>query len=379
MSFYDNEGQVVVGQRDLESKKWHLSTTFLQGNVKDAHNAISMAIDGDGFIHMAWDHHNTPLNYVRGKEPFAIEFADKEQMVGSNEGKVTYPEFYTMPNGDVLFFYRSGESGRGNLIVNRYNLEDKEWVRVQDNLLDGENERSAYWQACVDDFGTIHLSWVWRETWDVSTNHDICYAKSTDGGVTWQDSHGRNYELPITAKSSEIAWKIPQNRSLINQTSMTTDKNGNPYIASYWADNDIPQFQVVYLKNDDWKRDSFNCRNTAFQLGGGGTKRIPISRPELLVSKEGGQLYLIFRDEERGNKISLASMGTGKPESLSIVDITEHSVGQWEPNYDTSLWNRESKLHIFSQYVEQEDNEGLANTKPSEIEIVEIKKLKPIK
>jgi hypothetical protein len=66
-------------------------------------------------------------------------------------------------------------------------------------------------------------TWVWRETWDVATNHDICYAKSVDGGKTWQKSGGEKYELPITAASAEYACRVPQKSELINQTSMCVD------------------------------------------------------------------------------------------------------------------------------------------------------------
>lgn len=62
-------------------------------------------------------------------------------------------------------------------------------------LIDGESQRNAYWQSCIDKEGTIHVSWVWRVTWDVATNHDMCYAKSEDGGVTWTKSNGKHYKL----------------------------------------------------------------------------------------------------------------------------------------------------------------------------------------
>jgi len=42
----------------------------------------------------------------------------------------------------------------------------------------------AYWKMCTDSGGTLHLSWVWRETGDVATNHDMAYAKSSDGLCT---------------------------------------------------------------------------------------------------------------------------------------------------------------------------------------------------
>ena len=66
-------------------------------------------------------------------------------MTGVDEGNVTYPEFYPLAGGDVLFVYRSGSSGRGNLVMNRYSIKERAWMRVQDVLIDGEDERNAYW------------------------------------------------------------------------------------------------------------------------------------------------------------------------------------------------------------------------------------------
>src|SRR5205085_3872173 len=106
-------------------------------------------------------------------------------MTNSNEQSVSYPEFYRLPNGDLIFLYRDGGSGRGNLVINRYSVKEKKWQQVHSNLIDGEKQRNAYWQACVDSKGTIHLSWVWRESPDVATNHDMGYARSTDGGKSW--------------------------------------------------------------------------------------------------------------------------------------------------------------------------------------------------
>lgn len=95
---------------------------------------------------------------------------------------------------------------------------------MQNNLIDGQNKRNAYWQTCIDEKGTIHVSWVWRETPDVSSNHDMCYACSKDGGITWQKSTGEKYTLPITAATAEYAVRIPQKSELINQTSMATER-----------------------------------------------------------------------------------------------------------------------------------------------------------
>ncbi|MEJ7674431.1 MAG: BNR repeat-containing protein [Chitinophagaceae bacterium] len=209
IAFYNNDKYVVLGKRKLGGKHWQLKQTKYQGNTSDAHNMISLMVDGDGYLHIAWDHHNNPLNYCRSIQPGSLELTEKMSMTGKVENKVSYPEFYRMPGGNLLFFYRDGGSGQGNLVINRYNTAAKEWSQLHTNLIDGEGERNAYWQACVDAKGTIHLSWVWRETPDVASNHDICYARSTDGGITWEKSTGEKYQIPVSASTAEYAFKIP--------------------------------------------------------------------------------------------------------------------------------------------------------------------------
>jgi len=374
-AYYNPDGKTVLAKRKLNSNNWKTQITPYSGNVKDAHNCISIAIDSDGYLHVSWDHHDTRLRYARSKKPFSLELGAEQMMTGENESKVTYPEFHNLSNGKLLFCYRSGVSGRGNMVMKSYDVKTQKWTSLQNNLLDGENQRSAYWQMCVGQKG-IYLSWVWRESWDVSTNHDICYAFSADGGQTWQKSTGEKYSLPITKATAEIAWNIPQNSSLINQTAMTVDEKGNPSIANYWNTNGIPQYNVVYWNNGKWNLIDTNFQKNSFTLGGGGTKRIPISRPEILVNQS--MLYLLFRTEERGNKITLAYTNLDKKE-WKLEDITNYSVGQWEPNLDKELWAQKAQLHIFSQNVNQTDGEGLSNMEPQMVKVLEIKKLPVIK
>ena len=375
IAYYDADGCVILAKRKLHSINWKTHKTQYKGYTKDAHNSISITIDGDGFLHVSWDHHNTKLRYAKSKEPLSLDLSEELPMTGLQEDRVTYPEFYNLPNGNLVFFYRSGESGRGNMVINTYDLSNKKWTQLQSNLIYGEEKRSAYWQACVDKNGVIHVSWVWRETWGVETNHDLTYARSKDGGVTWEKSTGEKYNLPITLASAEYAWRIPQNSNLINQTSMTTDDFGNPFIVNYWNDeNKIPQFQVVYLEQGVWKKLNTGFRKTPFVLGGGGTKRIPISRPSILVDDAKGDklVSIIFRDEERQNRVSLAYSSL-KTELWKVVHLTEDSFGQWEPNYDVSLWKSKKELNIFLQNVTQIDGEGLAKNESSEVKVLSIK------
>ncbi|HEX5167974.1 MAG TPA: BNR repeat-containing protein [Cyclobacteriaceae bacterium] len=376
VSYYDSSGFVMLAKRDLRKDEWHVERTPYRGNVSDAHNSISLMVDGEGYLHLSWDHHSQPLNYCRSVRPGSLTLTQRMAMVGRDEDDVTYPEFHRLPSGDLIFLYRSGMSGRGNLIMNRYDTKLGKWFRVQDVLVDGEGKRNAYWQFCTDALGTLHLSWVWRESPDVSTNHDLCYARSKDNGKTWERSNGEPYQLPITEANAEYAVRIPEASELINQTSMSADEKGNPFIATYWKERNssAPQYYIVYNLHGRWQRQQVGERHMQFSLSGGGTKKIPISRPQVVVQKISQKIkvVMIFRDSERGNKVSAAIKDDLETGSWYYRDFTDYSVGQWEPSFDTELWKNQKLLQLFVQNVGQGDGEMIEDIKPQPIFIFDI-------
>ena len=374
-AFYDGEGRVVLAKRKADAAEWETKTTLLTGTAKDAHNAVNIGVDGDGVLHVAWDHHDSPLNYRRGKAPLSLELV-QASVTGENEKRVTYPEFHPLTGGDLLLLHRDGGSGRGNLVVDRYDVKARAWRQLHAKLIDGEGRRNAYWQACTGTDGTIHLSWVWRDSPDVATNHDLCYARSADGGVTWTKSTGERYALPITAGTAEYAARIPQRHELINQTSMTADAIGRPYIATYFRaeGTDVPQYHVIHHDGASWQVRRLDLLTQPFRLGGGGTKRIPISRPQILVRDQDGKLtaHVVFRAEERGSRASLASCDDLAAGKWTVRDLTTTSLGQWEPTYDMPRWAHDGVLHLFVQRAEQVDAEGVAELPPQMVYVAEV-------
>ncbi|WP_333627055.1 BNR repeat-containing protein [Sphingobacterium siyangense] len=375
ISYYDDEGYVVLGRRLLSGKTWQLRRTAYTGHAEDAHNVISIMVDKAGYLHVCWDQHDSRLRYARSLHPNSLVLGYEQVMVGRNETQVTYPEFLKLPNGQLLFLYRDGGSGNGNLVVNSYDVKQQQWKRIHNNLIDGEGKRNAYWQSYVDNQGTIHLSWVWRESPNVASNHDMAYACSKDGGLTWERSNGTRYNLPMKASTVEYAARIPQQHELINQTSIAADDKGNPFIASYWRNpgSRIPQYKVIYLQDGEWKVRSFDFRRTSFSLSGGGTKEIPIARPQLLVRGKDDRiaLTLIFRDQERGYRPSILTLQGMQREANDLVDLCDESVGSWEPTYDTELWRKKRKIALFVQATVQKDGEGLAETAPTTVKVLE--------
>ncbi|MDB4926074.1 BNR repeat-containing protein [Mucilaginibacter sp.] len=377
IAYYNGQQQLVLAKHKIGSGKWKFRTTPYKGDATDAHRSISIIADGEGYLHVSWDHHGNQLNYCKSLGPGSLELSEKLNMTGLKETKVTYPEFYNLTDGNLLFLYRTGQSGNGDLMMNRYDVKTKKWEQVQDAFINGENQRNAYWQCCVDNAGTIHLSWVWRESGDVETNHDMCYAKSKDGGKTWEKSTGEKYSLPITIANAEYAARIPQKSELINTTSMAADNSGHPYIVTYWraADATVPQYQLIYNNGAGWLTQRITNRKTPFSLSGSGTKRIPVSRPVILLNNTGKaqKAYVIYRDEEQQNKVTAAICDDIKLGKWTIKNISKESAGMWEPTYDTELWKQQKMVNLFLQNVEQGDGEKTKDIPPSAISVLEWK------
>jgi hypothetical protein len=258
-------------------------------------------------------------------------------------------------------------------MLNRYDFERGEWRAVAHPLITGESARNAYVNSmAIDTRGGWHVSWVWRESPDVASNHDIMYAFSSDEGRTWRRSDRSAYALPITASSAEIAWPVPQSHELINQTSMTVDPAGRPMIATYWrADgSDVPQFQLVWHDGSRWRASQIGMRSQPFRLSGGGTKRIPVSRP-LVIAGNDGAVHVVLRDEERGSGIWAATSTDRAHAVWRVRSVWQSRVGQWEPTYDAVAWRRDQKLYLFVQRVGQGDGESLEDIPPQPVCIIQ--------
>jgi hypothetical protein len=62
-----------------------------------------------------------------------------------------------------------------------------------------------------------------------------------------------------------------------------------------------------------------------------------------------------------------------KNDKWQIIDLSEESVGSWEPTYDTELWKEKRILNLFVQKTEQVGAEGKANFPPQMIKALEWK------
>ncbi len=266
VAYYNTSQTVNIARRQLGSTSWNITTTSFVVDPSDDHRIISIAVDGNGLMHMSWGMLRSALNYttstasVLNNNPISFYSSQASSMPVSNIGgkaaSLCYPQFYNVPgSGDLLFWYFAGESGNANMYLNRYNASAGTWSAVMAPVFDGlSSNQNAYLNTTViDSQGHYKISWTWRETSDYQTNHDINFAQSTDG-TTWTSITGaaiNSGTSPVTVSSpNQAVVSIPQGSSLMNHTDMTDDLYGRPMIATYWAPGGSTNSTAV--RNTSW-------------------------------------------------------------------------------------------------------------------------------
>jgi len=118
VAFYDHQRRMTVARRDLSDRRWEFKR--LDSVLGwDSHNYVTMAMDSEGRLHLSGNMHASPLVYFRADRPGDIQSLRRvAAMVGSLEKRCTYPRFISGPNGQLVFTYRDGGSGKGNQIYN---------------------------------------------------------------------------------------------------------------------------------------------------------------------------------------------------------------------------------------------------------------------
>lgn len=280
VAFYDAERRMTVGQRKLGDATWRLFR--LSENLGwDSHNSVTMALDAAGHIHLSGNMHVKPLVYFRTRETRDITTLERiPAMVGTEESRVTYPTFLKGADGALVFTYRDGSSGSGNQIYDVYNMDTQQWRRLLDTpLTDGKGEMNAYFCGpVVGPDGHYHLSWVWRDTPDCATNHDLCYARSTDL-VHWESAAGKPLATPITLETADIVDPVPSGGGIINvNNKIGFDSRQRPVIA-YHKNDAEGNTQAYNARFEDGRWADYQTSHWDYHwgFGGGGSIVVEIS------------------------------------------------------------------------------------------------------
>lgn len=281
VAYYAPDQTMTVAQRSIGSDSWTLQR--LDSVIGwDSHNYVTMAVDEAGHLHVSGNMHVVPLVYFRTTRPGDVTSLTRvASMVDPDtERRVTYPRFFTSPDGKLIFRYRDGSSGNGVDLYNLYDSESTQWSRLLDQPLhDGEGLRNAYVEGPVlgpDDY--YHVAWVWRDSGDAATNQRLSYARSRDLR-SWERSDGTPLTLPITFASGEIVDPVPMNGGIINgNTKLGFDADGRVMITYHKYDRDgSTQVFLARRERRGWALRRVSQWTGRWTIGGFGTLRFEVT------------------------------------------------------------------------------------------------------
>ena len=292
IAYYNANRNMVVGQRELSNDKFDLyqmpapkrlkNAEDKRGRISstevgwDSHNSITMAVDKKGYIHLSGNMHVDSLTYFKSQKPNDVFSLERQfPMVGPNELKATYPKFMLTKEQNLIFHYRDGGSGNGNEIYNIYSTENKSWTRMLDvPLTDGQGLMNAYQsQPELREDGWYHVFWVWRDTPDCSTNHDLSYMKSPDL-INWYDAFNKSISLPATLENkSLIVDPIPPKGGIINLAAkLCFDQNNNPlFVYHKYDQKGNLQLYIANLDKGVWKYHVITNWDYRWEFSGNGS------------------------------------------------------------------------------------------------------------
>lgn len=307
VAYYDAERNMAVGQRKLSEKRF-AKTVLPSRQGWDSHNYITTAVDAEGYIHLSGNMHVDPLLYFRSEKPNDIAtLVRMPGMVGRNEKRCTYPKFMKGPDGRLVFHYRDGTSGNGTEIHNIYDTETRQWKRLFDTpLISGQGKMNAYQRGpALGPDGWYYLVWMWRDTPDAATNHDISCARSKDL-LTWENMAGEPLALPIAINSpGTIIDPVPPGGGMINSGFAHAFDSRNRLVVSYHKhdENGNTQAYAARFVDGRWmvKAVSDWEGRHVFKGGGSGPSTFGTSLHLGGVTTHGaGKLAISFRHWKEG-------------------------------------------------------------------------------
>jgi hypothetical protein len=321
VAYYDAKHQMTVTVRKLGERQWQ--TIKLPSQIGwDAHNYVTMAMDGNGDLHVSGNMHCVPLVYFRTGTPGDVATLAPMPMIGKNEDRCTYPVFLNDAKERLVFHYRDGRSGNGRELFNVYDPQLRTWSRLMESpLFDGEGKRNAYAGGpLLGPDRRFHAFWVWRDTGDCATNNNLSYARSPDL-VHWETAAGEPVELPLKLGTKGlIVDPIPSGGGIINGGErLCFDSQRRPMLVYHKSDSQgNMQLYAARFAEGRWTARVLTAWDKPVKFSGFGCMPfigIALSEPV----RVNGDLWSVgYRHRDYGNGTIAFSETTLQPVALEL-------------------------------------------------------------
>lgn len=333
-----DDNHPVIGQRDQRTGVWVVTDLYLIFGVQiaDGHNYYRVIVDGDGFVHVWGNMHALPMKYAVSDLPNSVASFTAKTMIGSEENSVTYPDpFRRDSNGDIYFTYRNGLSGEGTVYLDHYTKATKTWSRVN-VLVDGNASADGVYtsQLFVDSHDVMHVAFCFRGTDSPNSNHDVCYIRSRDFGVTWESISGQPVALPLSSATAPVAFPTAATGSgLLNSPVVSIDANQVVHVAFLLYDAKGAT-NVYHLWNDGQPGTAWAgefVTNSTYRMdlsASGGVITSRTARPGIVSS--GKYTFVLWRSMDNGREGTVRAVDVSVPGEAFEFSVANLDIGYAE-------------------------------------------------
>jgi hypothetical protein len=164
------------------------------------HRQPTVALDGDGYIHVFAAMHNTNWRYYRSSRPGdPTTMVDRSGQMPDQGGRFTYPNAIRTPNGDVYLIIRDYPAGR----LYRWNNAANTWSRAA--TFANQANYVVYPDDIVPDAaGNLHIGWEWAYGASSGLRHLGSHARYEPATGRFFDAAGRQLTTPIGTGSTAV-------------------------------------------------------------------------------------------------------------------------------------------------------------------------------
>lgn len=355
VAYYDADRVLTIADRKIGGLVWNFRKLESSAGL-DSHNYVDLGFDRSGLLHVAGNMQSSPLQY------WIIDLSSedirptrvKALLDPEDELKITYPRFIRSSDGSLIFAYRNGASGDGDIAaVIRADSEQRHKLVRGGPLISGDGERNA----CLDSNaptlgpdGLWHLLWVWRDSPNAEMTHCINYACSHDL-VVWRSGDGHPQTLPIGLNEQCVVDPVTKNQGLINNTVRLGFMPDHRPVALYHKRdrNGSQQLWAAAFDESRWLIRQLTDWNFVWHFQGPGSLDFKIEIGVPLTTPRGLSVDVRLNEEVQtyvlDTELTLVSTEMAAPwsplsrstRSDGLIERCESARG-WRPEDDSREW-----------------------------------------
>jgi len=209
------------------------------------HDQPTIAIDGDGFIHVFADMHNQPRGwyYFRSSAPGDLSNIrrkfDIPNLSSAGDKQRTYPVAATSPNGDIYLIIRNRSSGNGRGELFRFDNSSRAWQAISAFATGSVDNAVVYPDdVVVDDTGVVHIIFSFAAGSTSGLRHYGSYLQYRPATNSFHTINGNSVSTPVSINTPNMVFQgLEPQEEFIQQPSNTANSGKGYQTAKLALDN----------------------------------------------------------------------------------------------------------------------------------------------